>query len=129
MPSAPAEARRRFPHMEFDDVRIAYFEPEAGYLSARVACQLVRERAVAEGVTYRSGWVDPGDARGGHLVELHSSDGTRITADRFVFACGPWMGSVFPDVVGRRIVATRQEVFFFGTPAGDTRYDPGVTPV
>ena len=39
------------------------------------------------------------------------------------------MGAVFPDVVGRRIVATRQEVFFFGTPAGDARYDAGVTPV
>jgi glycine/D-amino acid oxidase-like deaminating enzyme len=39
------------------------------------------------------------------------------------------MGQVFPDVVGRRIVATRQEVFFFGPPAGDTRYDAGTQPV
>ena len=67
--------------------------------------------------------------RGGRLADIQCSDGTRITADHFVFACGPWMGTVFPDVVGRRIVATRQEVFFFGTPAGDARYDAGVTPV
>ena len=52
-----------------------------------------------------------------------------LDADRFGFACGPWMGQVFPDVVGRRIVATRQEVFFFGTPAGDTRFDSGTLPV
>jgi sarcosine oxidase len=123
------DARRRFPHMGFDDVRTAYFEPEAGYLSARVACEVVRAHAVTEGVTYRSAWVRPGEVRGGHLVDVQSSDGTRITADHFVFACGPWMGTVFPDVVGRRIVATRQEVFFFGTPAGDSRYDPGATPV
>jgi glycine/D-amino acid oxidase-like deaminating enzyme len=45
-----------------------------------------------------------------------------------VFACGPWLGQLFPDVVGRRIIATRQEVFFFGTPAGDTRYDVGTLP-
>jgi glycine/D-amino acid oxidase-like deaminating enzyme len=39
------------------------------------------------------------------------------------------MGKIFPDVVGRRIVATRQEVFFFGTPAGDTRFDAPAQPV
>lgn len=39
------------------------------------------------------------------------------------------MPQVFPDVIGRRIVATRQEVFFFATPAGDTRYDFGALPV
>jgi glycine/D-amino acid oxidase-like deaminating enzyme len=39
------------------------------------------------------------------------------------------MGQLFPDVIGRRIVATRQEVFFFGTPAADTRYDAGTLPV
>jgi sarcosine oxidase len=123
------DARRRFPHMAFDDVRTAYFEPEAGYLSARVACELVRAHAVAEGVTYRSAWVRPGDVRDSRIVSVPLSDGTRIAADHFVFACGPWMGTVFPDVIGRRIVPTRQEVFFFGTPAGDTRYDPGATPV
>ncbi|MDB4891314.1 MAG: dependent oxidoreductase [Gemmatimonadetes bacterium] len=126
---APNEARRRFPHMGFDDVRVAYFEPEAGYLSARVACEVVRQRAVAEGVMYRAAWVQPGEKRGGRLVDIQCSDGSRIGADHFVFACGPWMGTVFPEVVGRRIVPTRQEVFFFGTPAGDTRYEPGTTPV
>jgi glycine/D-amino acid oxidase-like deaminating enzyme len=56
------------------------------------------------------------------------ADGSTLAADAFVFACGPWMGQVFPDVVGRRIVPTRQEVFFFGTPAGDPRYDAGALP-
>jgi sarcosine oxidase len=123
------DARKRFPHMGFDDVRSAWFEPEAGYLAARVACEVVRAHAVSAGVEYRAAWVRPGEVRGGRLVDLLCSDGTRINADKFVFVCGPWMGAVFPDVVGRRIVATRQEVFFFGAPAGDTRYDPGTTPV
>jgi glycine/D-amino acid oxidase-like deaminating enzyme len=39
------------------------------------------------------------------------------------------MAQLFPDVIGRRIVATRQEVFFFATPPGDTRYDFGALPV
>jgi NAD(P)H-dependent flavin oxidoreductase YrpB (nitropropane dioxygenase family) len=38
------------------------------------------------------------------------------------------MGQLFAEVVGRRIVATRQEVFFFGTPPGDARWDSTALP-
>jgi glycine/D-amino acid oxidase-like deaminating enzyme len=65
----------------------------------------------------------------GRLLSIALSDGGTIEADRFVFACGPWMPHVLPDVVGRRIVATRQEVFFFGPRGGDTRFDAGSLPV
>jgi glycine/D-amino acid oxidase-like deaminating enzyme len=125
----PAEAARRFPQMGFRDVRTVFVEPEAGFLTARVACELVRETFVKEGGEYRQAWVRPGAVSAGRLTRLTLSDGTAIDADRFVFACGPWMGKIFPDVVGRRIVATRQEVFFFGTPAGDTRFDAPAQPV
>jgi glycine/D-amino acid oxidase-like deaminating enzyme len=39
------------------------------------------------------------------------------------------MAEVFPEVIGRRIVATRQEVFFFATPPADRQYDFGALPV
>jgi len=72
--------------------------------------------------------VRPGGAAGARLRSVALPDGGTLDADRFVFACGPWMARVFPEVIGRRIVATRQEVFFFGTPAGDRRYDAGALP-
>jgi glycine/D-amino acid oxidase-like deaminating enzyme len=40
--------------------------------------------------------------------------GSPLEADIYVFACGPWLPSLFPIPVR----PTRQEVFFFGTPAG-----------
>lgn len=125
---SPEEAARRYPQMGFRDVRTVYFEPEAGYLSARAACELVRETFVREGGEYRQAWARPGAAAGARLPNVTLADGSTLAADRFVFACGPWMGQVFPDVIGRRIVPTRQEVFFFGAPAGDTRYDVGALP-
>lgn len=125
---SPEAAARRWPQMSMRGVRSAYFEPAAGYLAARVACDLVRDTFVREGGEYRQAWVRPGGASGGRLSGVTLPDGSTIGADRFVFACGPWMGQVFPDVIGRRIVATRQEVFFFGTPPGDTRYDAGSLP-
>jgi glycine/D-amino acid oxidase-like deaminating enzyme len=57
------------------------------------------------------------------------SDGSSVAADRYVFACGPWLGKLFPRTVGPHFVSTRQEVFFFGTPPGDERYDEGNMPV
>ncbi len=126
---SPSEASKRYPQMGFRDVRTAFLEPEAGYLTARAACELVRETVVREGGTYKQASVRPGATGSGRLTRVSLSDGGALEADRFVFACGPWMGQMFPDVVGRRIVATRQEVFFFGTPAGDTRFDSGSLPV
>ena len=123
-----AEAARRWHQMRFSDVRSAFFEPRAGYLLARQACELVRETFIAEGGAYRIADVRADTATGVRLPAVSLANGERLEGERFVFACGPWMGRLFPDVVGRRIVATRQEVFFFGTPAGSAQYDDAALP-
>ena len=124
----PADAARRWPQMSFADVRSVFFEPRAGYLLARQACELVRESVVAEGGEYRVAEVRPDASAGRRLAAVSLAGGGRLESDHFVFACGPWMGRLFPDVIGRRIVATRQEVFFFGTPAGNAQYDDRALP-
>jgi glycine/D-amino acid oxidase-like deaminating enzyme len=57
------------------------------------------------------------------------SDGSRLKADFYVFACGPWLGKLFPQVVGDLVQATKQDIFFFGTPAGDDRFSDAHLPV
>jgi glycine/D-amino acid oxidase-like deaminating enzyme len=113
----PASLVRRYPLMNFADLQATYWEPSAGYLLARQSCELVRETFVREGGEYRIGRVQPVASRGARLSSLALSDGSTLEGDRFVFAGGPWMAALFPEVIGRRIVATRQEVFFFGLPA------------
>jgi glycine/D-amino acid oxidase-like deaminating enzyme len=54
--------------------------------------------------------------------------GTAINARYFVFACGPWLPKIFPPLLGNRLYPTRQEVYFFGIPAGDTRFAPPAMP-
>jgi len=90
----------------------------------------VLEAFAAEGGEYRQLAVQaPVQPQGGELAAVTLSDGSRLTADRFVFACGPWLGSLFPDVIGERVKPTRQEVFFFGTPPGDRRFTEEALPV
>jgi len=119
----PDETARRFPVINVDDVRVAYFEADAGVLLARMSCELVRETVEREGGTYRQARVRPGRVASGRLADITLGDGSTLAADAFVFACGPWLGEVFPDVVGNGITPTRQEVVYFGTPPGDARFD------
>ncbi|MCR5880827.1 FAD-dependent oxidoreductase [Phenylobacterium sp. J367] len=58
---------------------------------------------------------------------LYSVAGLRTR--NIVYACGPWLPKLFPEVLAGRITATRQEVFHFGAPAGDRRFAPPALPV
>ena len=125
-----AEVARRYPQINCEQVRWAIVEQDGGYLTARRACATVLEGFLSEGGEYRQLGVQPPiQPRGGELSTVTLSDDSQLTADRFVFACGPWLGSLFPDVIGERVRPTRQEVFFFGPPSGDRRFTEEALPV
>jgi glycine/D-amino acid oxidase-like deaminating enzyme len=126
----PVEARRRFPQVNFDGVASVVIEHEAGYLLARRSCEHVVDRAAAEGAEYRQAAAKtPIRIDRASMQSVLLTDGTTLRADAFVFACGPWLGAMFPDVVGTRVTPTRQEVYYFGTPAGDARFLEAQLPV
>jgi glycine/D-amino acid oxidase-like deaminating enzyme len=127
---SPAEARQRFPQVDFDGVRSAFVEEEAGYLFARRACQAVAAGFAVEGGEVRLTAVSPGPIRNGTMERLELPDGGSLLADLYVFACGPWLGQLFPEAIGERgILPTRQEIYFFGTPAGDPQFGDEALPV
>jgi glycine/D-amino acid oxidase-like deaminating enzyme len=117
------EAARRYPQVNLEDVRAVHHEPRAGYLLARRACEAVVEAFQAEGGTYQQRAVRPGPIEGGRMGSLPANDGEPLEGDAYVFACGPWLGLLFPEVLGGFIRPTRQDVFFFGAPEGDLRFE------
>ncbi|HYL86598.1 MAG TPA: FAD-dependent oxidoreductase, partial [Candidatus Angelobacter sp.] len=122
-----AELEKRYPQVRFAGIYKGIFEPHSGVLLARRAVAAVVEDAVRLGAEYRCALVaDPREA--GAVEHVTTSDGERIAAGQFVFACGAWLGKVFPDVLGARIFPSRQEVFFFGIPAGESRFAPPALP-
>ena len=124
-----AETRKRFPQIDLEGVGSAFFEAEAGYLLARRACQAVAAAVAAEGGEVRLASAAPGPIHNGRLERLDLADGSTLAADLYVFACGPWLGGLFPEVIGeRRILSTRQEIFYFGPPAGDSRFEEETCP-
>ncbi len=124
-----SDVERRYPQIDFDGVKTLYFEHEAGYLKARHACQTVCEQFQREGGKFVQAAAAPGAIRSGKMERLELAGGEPLVADHYVFACGPWLGSVFPEVIGPAIRPTRQEVYYFGAPSGDSGFEPGTFPV
>jgi glycine/D-amino acid oxidase-like deaminating enzyme len=122
-----AEMRRRYPQIAWDGVEVGLFEPALGALMARRAVQtLVRELEAAGGEYRLASVLPPEDAAA--FDGVSTAGGERLRAERYVFACGPWMPKVFPSLLGTRIFPTRQEVFFFAPPAGDARFQARALP-
>jgi len=108
-----AEVRQRYPQIDIPAHVGAILEKNAGALMARQAVQAVVEEFIRIGGTYRQT----------ALPATVEDSATRI------YACGPWLAKLFPDLLGPRLFLTRQEILFFGLPPGDLRFQPPKLPV
>jgi glycine/D-amino acid oxidase-like deaminating enzyme len=124
-----AQMRKRWPQINFEGIEWGIYEPECGYLDARASCQAVVDAFVAAGGTYRQAVVVADNLENPSLRSIALSHSLNLKADQYVFACGPWLGKLFPATIGDLIQATKQDVFFFGSPAGDDRFSEPHLPV
>ena len=121
------ELEKRYPQIGLEGITKGLLELHSGVLMARRAVALVAEAAQRLGVEYRVGQI--AEPRGsGAISAVTTNSAERIEADTFVFACGAWLGKIFPRILGTRIFPSRQEVFFFGVPTGDARFAPPALP-
>lgn len=122
------ELARRFPQLDVGPISWGILEPDSGVLMARRAVQAVVAQARVDGVDYVEAAVTPPTTPPAKLNSVQTTSGTDIVAERFVFACGPWLPKLFPELLGELIHVTRQEVFFFGVPSGDESFNSGALP-
>jgi sarcosine oxidase len=111
---SPDEAVRLFPSLGTDDLAWVLFEPDAGVLHAGRAVRVLAEQAREAGASLVRGNASPD---GPHVqLERRGPDGAcergpTLEADHVVWACGPWLAGLFPELVELRV--TRQVVVFF----------------
>jgi glycine/D-amino acid oxidase-like deaminating enzyme len=129
------EVRKRWPAINVDGMTVALYEPNAGVVRARRACEAVAEVFRHEGGRIVLGRVLPPEPGrfDGHTVRMQ--DGSTLSADAFVFAVGPWLGKTFANM-RNRMRTPLGSVVYFGPPPGDDRFTapnmpswnfPGVT--
>jgi glycine/D-amino acid oxidase-like deaminating enzyme len=126
---ALADAAKRWPQIDLRGIKSTWLERRAGALSAARACIAVRHAFEKAGGRVAIAQATPGQITGETMSALRLDDGSDLQADLYVFACGPWLGRLFPEVIGDRVHPTRQEVYYFGTPHGSRRYLPAHLPV
>jgi monomeric sarcosine oxidase len=124
-----AELEVRWPQIQPGEITWAIVEPESGVLMAQRAVEVVAREAAQAGARVIAGAVaSPASNQGRSLDAVATAAGETIHGATFVFACGPWLPALFPGLLGDRIFATRQEVLYFGPPAGDLRFAPPALP-
>ena len=133
------EVSERYPQIGLDGISWAMLEAKSGVLTASRAVQAVVREAIRNGAEYLQEAVSgpsvppathAQDARATKqkLNHVMTGSGQRISAANYVFACGPWLPKIFPDLLADRIQPTRQEVFYFGTPAADQSFSVPALP-
>ena len=114
--------RKRYPQMRFEDGEAGFLEKETGALIAGRAVQTIVTEAGVPLVIAKVG--EPRRRQDGAYQVTES-----VAANAIVYACGPWLAKTFPELLGKRIIPTRQEIIHFGSARGDDRFSPPALPV
>lgn len=114
--------RKEFPIFDLRDIGVCLYEKEAGVVRARRACQCVAEVFQKLGGEVTVARAYPALAQNGQLGDLVLSTHETVKGGQYVFACGPWLGKVFPSVMGLRMRTPMGRVCYFATPIGDDRF-------
>ena len=121
--------RKHYPQIAFDEDAWGILEPESGVLLARRAVQTVVGQAQKIGTQYKNTAVlAPKENAARKITNLQTTTGESISAATYIFACGPWLGKIFPGLLANRIFPSRQEIFFFGVPPGEMNFTQPALP-
>ena len=114
----PDEVAYRWPQVSpaGEDV---FYEPESGVLAATRSLQEVERAIGACGGVVVQGVARLIDSGANTRLEV---DGRSLACDTIVLACGPWLRSLLPGLLGPLIRTPRRELVFISPPPGDTRY-------
>jgi sarcosine oxidase len=104
---SPELGARLFPSLAVDDLAFVLHEPEAGVLRAADGVRVLVRRARDAGARLVSGEARPA----GSAVAVGERT---LDADAVVWACGAWLGRLFPGLAPLRI--TFQQLILFEAP-------------
>jgi glycine/D-amino acid oxidase-like deaminating enzyme len=91
----PDELARRFPWLKVDDVALGSLGLAGeGWFDGASLAQALARKARAFGAQWLRSRVVGFDRHGGRIQSVQLADGSRIEADVFVNAAGPWAGAI-----------------------------------
>ena len=96
-----------------------FFEPESGVVAAALTLQTVSRAFAARGGTILRGRARITGCGANIGIEVN---GGPVACGTAVLACGPWLRSLLPDLLGPLIRTPRRDLVFIAPPPGDDRF-------
>ena len=118
----PNDVRSHYPQIDLQGIGAILYEPAAGVVRARRSCERVAESFQHNGGKMVVARALPSLANGDRLQDIALSSGETLRAEKFVFACGPWLWKLFPEFLRTRLRTPMGNVYYYGTPIGDNRW-------
>jgi sarcosine oxidase len=118
----PNDVRSHYSQIDLQGIGVILYEPAAGVVRARRSCERVAESFQHNGGKMVVARALPSLANGDRLQDIALSSGETLKADKFVFACGPWLWKLFPEFLRTRLRTPMGNVYYYGTPIGDNRW-------
>ncbi len=119
------ELNYRWPQINLEGIEAGLFFPGGAGGStvlARQTCHAVADAFVKGGGKLKIAKAMPGNKSSAGLQFIDIGNGETLKAEKYIFACGPWMAKVFPEIFEKKLQVFRRDVFFIGSRSGDDRY-------
>ena len=114
---------RRWPQMATETSEFfGFYTPYGGVLKAHDACVAVARAFEKKGGKFLLAKAALGARAGGKLQTLTLSSGETVSAGTFVFAAGPWLLTMFPEVLKNKLMVAKRGYYMVGVPPGDFRF-------
>lgn len=121
------DAKVAYPQVSFENIRKVYFEDKAGILYANKCCELLLQKFQAIGGNYLQGFASVEKENGKFSLLCN---GKKTGSDRYIFACGPWTRTMFPEILNPVTYVSKQDIYHFVVPPDKMRhFDPAHMPV
>lgn len=114
---------KRWPQMATDSAEyFGFYTPHGGVLKAHDACVAVARSFEKKGGKFALAKASLGARSGNKLQTLTLSTGQTVSAGTFVIAAGPWLLTMFPDLLKNKLMVAKRGYYMVGVPAGDFRF-------
>jgi sarcosine oxidase len=117
------ELTKRWPQVAIEnspDV-VGFYYPRGGTIKAHASCVAVASSFQKKGGRFVLAKASlPPNAKG-NLQSVMLSSGERVSAGTFVFAAGPWLLTMFPELLDKKLKVAKSGHGMVGLPAGQGR--------
>jgi sarcosine oxidase len=114
---------KRWPQVKTETPEFfGFYTPFGGVLKAHDACVSVARAFEKKGGKFALAKAALGPRAANRLQTVTLSTGQTVSAGTFVFAAGPWLLTMFPEVLKNKLMVAKRGYYMVGAPPGDFRF-------